>query len=302
MAAITRPHRSPVRVGLLKALAPLAAIAALGGCSTVDALNAVEPKGGLTVTHDIAYGEGSRRRLDIYAPRKTSAAPTPVVVFFYGGGWETGSKNMYGWVGAALARQGYLVLVPDYRVYPDVRCPTFLEDSARAVRWARDHAADYGGDPGRLVLMGHSAGAYNAAMLTLDHRWLGQVGMNPDRDIRAFVGLAGPYDFLPLKSEVLKTIFGPEDSRPATQPIQYVTAAAPPMLLIAPVNDTVVDPENVTRLATRIREKGGRVETRRYPRLNHATTVGALAAPLRWMAPVLKDARAFIDANTGTPR
>jgi acetyl esterase/lipase len=262
----------------------------------------VEPKGGLTVTRGIAYGTGGRGKLDVYAPRAANPATTPVVVFFYGGGWEAGSRGMYAFIGSALARQGYVVLVPDYRIYPEVRWPTFLEDCARAVRWARDHAADYGGDPGRIVLMGHSAGAYNAAMLALDHRWLGQVGMNPDRDIKAFVGLAGPYDFLPLKSEVLKTIFGPEDSRPATQPIQYVTAAAPPMLLIAPVKDTVVDPENVTRLATRIREKGGRVETRRYPRLNHALTVGALAAPLRWLAPVMKDARAFIDANTGVAR
>ncbi len=295
MAAVAHPR------SMLKAFAPLAAIAALGGCSTIDMLNAVEPKGGLIVTRDLAYGDGGRGKLDVYAPRDADRATTPVVVFFYGGGWETGSKGMYAFVGSALARQGYVVVVPDYRVYPEVRWPTFLEDSAKAVRWARDNASTYGGDPARIVLMGHSAGAYNAAMLTLDHRWLAQVGMNPDRDIKAFVGLAGPYDFLPLKSEVLKTIFGPEDSRPATQPIQYVTAAAPPMLLVAPVKDTVVDPENVNRLATRIREKGGRVETRRYPRLNHALIVGALAAPLRWLGPVMKDARTFIDANARGP-
>lgn len=282
----------------LRALAPLLAIAALGGCSTVDTLNAIEPKSGLTITRNIAYAPGARSRLDVYAPRERKPA-RPVVVFFYGGGWEAGAKGMYGWVGAALARQGYVVMVPDYRIYPEVRWPTFLDDCAQAVRWARDHAADYGGDPSRLVLMGHSAGAYNAAMLSLDHRWLGEVGMNPDTDIKAFVGLAGPYDFLPLQSDVLKTIFGPEETRPATQPIQYVTAAAPPMLLIAPEKDTVVDPENVTRLATRIREKGGRVETRRYPRLNHALTVGAVAAPLRWLAPVLKDSTAFINRQTG---
>jgi acetyl esterase/lipase len=292
MAARERP---PSR--LWRTLAPVFA-SALVGCSTVGALNAVEPKGSLTITRDIQYGPGPRGRLDVYAP-KARKPDRPVVVFFYGGGWETGEKDQYAWAGAALARQGYVVVVPDYRVYPQVRWPAFLEDSARAVRWARDHAADYGGDPTRLVLMGHSAGAYNAAMLALDHRWLGAVGMNPDTDVRCLVGLAGPYDFLPLQSEVLKTIFGPEQTRPATQPVEYVTAAAPPMLLIAPVKDSVVDPENVTRLARRVREKGGRVETRRYPRLNHALTVGALAAPLRWTAPVLKESVRFIDANAG---
>ena len=261
-------------------------------------MNATQPKRGLQIARNIAYGSGPRGRLDVYAPRARRPG-RPVVVFFYGGGWAAGARAMYGWVGAALARQGYVVVVPDYRLHPEVRWPSFLEDCARAVGWARDHAADYGGDSSRLVLMGHSAGAYNAAMLSLDARWLGEVGMVPDRDIKGFVGLAGPYDFLPLRSDVLKTIFGPEETRPGTQPIQYVTAAAPPMLLIAPEKDTVVDPENVTRLAARIRERGGRVETKRYPGINHALAVGALAAPLRWLAPVLNDSVAFIDEQTG---
>jgi acetyl esterase/lipase len=301
MAATARPENR-----LRRAMAPLIASLALpalglGGCSTIDALNAAEPKGGLEISRDIAFAPGARGRLDVYAPRHRRP-DTPVVVFFYGGGWETGGKGDYLWAGSALARQGYVVVIPDYRLYPEVRWPTFLEDGAKAVRWARDHAADYGGDPKRLVLMGHSAGAYNAAMLNLDHRWLGEVGMNPETDIRCFVGLAGPYDFLPLRTDVLKTIFGPEETRPATQPIQYVTAAAPPMLLIAPVKDVVVDPENVTRLARRVHEKGGRVETRRFPRINHELTVGALALPLRWVAPVLRQSVIFIDANARGPK
>lgn len=283
---------------MLRVLAPLLAMGALGGCSAVDLLNAAQPKGGLTIARDRTYGDGPRAKLDVYAPQ-VRRPDRPVVVFFYGGGWETGAKADYAFAGAALARRGYVVLVPDYRVYPQVRWPAFLQDSAQAVRWARDHAAEYGGDPSRLVLMGHSAGAYNAAMLALDHRWLGAVGMNPDVDVRAVVGIAGPYDFLPLTSEVLKTIFGPEEGRPATQPIQYVTAAAPPMLLVAPVKDSAVDPENVTRLATRVRERGGRVETHRYPRINHALALGAVATALRWAAPVLDDTAAFIDTHAG---
>ena len=285
------------RAELRRVLAPLAAVVALGGCSTIDALNAAQPKGGVSVTDDIAYRSGARGGLDVYAPRERRPG-RPVVVFFYGGGWETGAKGDYAFAGAALARRGYVVVVPDYRVYPAL-WPTFLQDGAEAVRWARDHAADYGGDPGRLVLMGHSAGAYNAAMLALDHRWLGAVGLNPDTDIRALVGLAGPYDFLPLTSPVLMTIFGPEEARPATQPIRYVTADSPPMLLVAPADDKVVDPGNVARLAAKARALGVHVETRLYPRINHALAVGALATPLRWTAPVLRDTTAFIDAQAG---
>jgi acetyl esterase/lipase len=136
-------------------------------------------------------------------------------------------------------------------------------------------------------------------MLTYDHRWLAAVGMDPDRDIRAFVGLAGPYDFLPLKSEELKIIFGPEEGRPATQPIAYVSAPAPPALLITDVGDKVVSPGNVDRMAARIRQVGGRVETRHYRNVNHVVLVGAIATPLRGLAPVLADSTAFIDANVG---
>ena len=279
-----------------RALAPLMMLATLGGCSTTGMLGAVEPKSGVAITRNLSYGEGLRRGLDVYAPKRAKGAP--VVIFFYGGSWDSGSRGLYTFVGAALAKRGYVVIIPDYRVYPEVRWPAFLEDSAQAVRWARDHAADYGGDPKRLVLMGHSAGAYNAAMLTYDKRWLAAVGMDPDKDIRAFVGLAGPYDFLPLKSEELKTIFGPEDTRPATQPIQYVSAAAPPALLVTDTADTVVDPGNVARMATAIQAKGGRAETRAYKGLGHALLIGTFASPLRGLAPAFNDACAFIDANT----
>ncbi len=276
----------------------LATASLVGGCSTLDVLNAVEPKGGITATRDLAYGEGPRRRLDVHAPRVT-ATPRPVVVFFYGGNWESGERGDYVFAGSALASKGYVVVIPDYRLYPEARYPDFLEDSALAVRWARDNAARFGGDPAKLVLMGHSAGAYNAAMLAIDPRWLGAVGMDPKRDVTAMVGLAGPYDFLPLGSERLKIIFGPEDERPATQPINHVEAGALPLFLATDAGDKLVDPGNSTRLAARVRAVGGQVETRVYDGINHQLMVGALAWPLRFLAPVLKDASAFIDAATG---
>jgi len=269
----------------------------LSGCSSVAMLNALEPKGGLSITKDLAYGEGPRRTLDVYRPRSAQGV-APVVVFFYGGNWQSGAKGDYVFAGSALAQQGYVVLIPDYRLYPEVRWPAFLEDSAQAVAWAKANAARFGGDPGRLVLMGHSAGAYNAAMLAIDRRWLSAVGLDPRQDVRALVGLAGPYDFLPLQQEALKVIFGPEDKRPDTQPVNHVDGAAPPMWLVTDRGDKVVDPKNTARLAARVHESGGQADTKIYGGVSHATLVGALATPLRFLAPVMKDVRVFIDAHT----
>ena len=284
-----RPIRNAVAVGLG---------ALLAGCTAFGVLNTLEPKGGLAVTRNVAYGEGERGRLDVYAP-KVRREGRPVVVFFYGGGWDSGRKDDYAWAGAALASAGYVAVVPDYRIHPHARYPDFLEDGARAVRWARDNAAAHGGDPRRLVLMGHSAGAYNAAMLALDGRWLAAVGMDPRRDVRAWVGLSGPYDFLPLKSEVLKTIFGPEDQRPLTQPINHVGDGAPPALLITGDRDATVRPGNTDRLADKLRGHGADVTVVHYPRADHVRTVGAIASPLRFLAPVMRDVTGFVDAKTG---
>lgn len=285
----------PVRRRLaVLALAPLMAMAA---CSPLKVLNAVEPRAGVEITRGLAYGADPRQALDVYAPRKRRP-DTPIVVFFYGGSWDSGRRSDYRFLGASMASQGFVTIIPDYRIYPQVRWPAFLEDSALAARWARDHGAAYGGDPGRLVLMGHSAGAYNAAMLALDGRWLGKVGMAPDRDVRAMVGLAGPYDFLPLTSGELKQIFGPERQRPDTQPINHVGSGTPPLWLGTDLRDHYVDPGNTSRLAAAVRAKGGRVETRAYPRLNHALMIGVFALPLRWLAPVRRDVTRFIAAQT----
>jgi len=288
--------------GKSKALAgfgvALAAAVSLAACSGVAALNTLEPKGGIAIHRDIAYRAGPRGGLDIYQP-KSADGHAPVVVFLYGGGWDSGAKGDYLFAGAALARQGFVTVVPDYRIYPEVRWPAFLQDSAEAVAWTRAHAAEYGGDPGKLFLMGHSAGAYNAVDLAVDRRWLGAVGLDPRKDIRGVVGLAGPYDFLPLHSTELKTIFGPEAGRPDTQPINHVDGQAPPLFLATDTADTVVDPGNTTRMAAKVRAAGGQVETRDYKGLSHALLMGAVAAPLNFLAPVLADSTAFIRAHAG---
>lgn len=264
----------------------------LGGCSGVDLLNRLSPATGIVTSLDIPYGSGSRQRADVYAPANARGAPT--VVFFYGGSWQSGSKTDYAFVARALAEAGIVVIVPDYRLYPEVRFAGFMQDGAAAVAWASRNAARYGGDPTRLSLMGHSAGGHIAVLLTLDRRWLGAQGLDPARDLAGTVGLAGPYDFLPIEDPILQVVFGPPARLPETQPINFADGRNPPMFLGTDANDTVVLPRNTFRLADRIRAHGGPVETRSYPGLSHATLIGAVSGPLGFLSTVRRDVTAFI--------
>lgn len=264
-------------------------------------LNAFSDRGNFIATRDIVYAEGERRRLDVYRPR-AAGKPAPVVVFFYGGGWEEGDKAIYPFLGASLAARGIVAVIPDYRVYPAVRFPGFLEDAALAVRWVRDNALRFGGDPARMVLMGHSAGAHIAAMLTFDRSWLNAVDLDVLRDVKGMIGLAGPYDFLPLKSDILRDIFGPLEGLARTQPINFVDGLAPPVLLASGTFDASVNPGNTLRFAQRIREKGGSAEAVFYRRVSHRTLIGAFAQPLRLLAPVLRDTVRFVAETAGGTR
>lgn len=264
----------------------------LAACSPLTAFNGVVPKdaGGVLLARDQAYGAHSRQRLDIYAPRKLAAgAKVPVIVWFYGGSWNSGSRQGYAFAGRALASRGFVVAVPDYRLVPEVRYPAFLEDGAAAVKWIRGNIARHGGDPDRLVLAGHSAGAYNAAMLALDPRWLGA-----DRPaVRGLIGLAGPYDFLPLDVASTQNAFGHVADLPSTQPVNHAGAGDPPALLVAGADDTLVRPRQTAALAQRLKAAGVLAETRLYPGVGHIGVMTALSKPLRGKAPVLADAADF---------
>lgn len=264
----------------------------LSACSPLRLLNVVVPSGDYQRIADISYGSTARQKLDIYKPNTTTRA-APVVIFFYGGSWQNGSKDDYRFVAEALTSRGYVVAIADYRVYPEVRYPAFLEDSAAVAKWTLDHVREYGGDTGRLYLMGHSAGAYNAAMLLFDRRYLKQQGMTPD-NFRGFIGLAGPYDFLPLTSPNVKAVFSTAADLNTTQPINYVRGGEPPVLLLTANKDSTVDPDNSTRLADRIRKYGGKATEIRYDGLDHARVLLVLAAPFRGWAPVLQDIADFI--------
>lgn len=260
-------------------------------CSPTAPLNFLTPSQGLQIEDSLPYADGARRTLDVYRPEGRN--DMPVVVFFYGGSWQGGSKETYFFAAAALANRGYVVIVPDYRVYPEVGYPEFLKDGAQAVSWAKKNARRYGGNPNNLFVMGHSAGAHIAAMLTIDPRWLRAVGMSPRRDIAGLIGLSGPYDFLPLRDDTLKIIFGGA-TRADTQPINHVSGGEPLALLATGGGDTVVDPGNSQRLADKLHAAGSRADVIVYPHRGHLETIGAFAATLRFLAPVLNDVDAFI--------
>ena len=243
-------------------------------------------------TRDVAFGADARQRLDIYRPPASVGAARPVIVFWYGGSWDNGSKKDYRFVGVALARLGYVTVLPDYRLYPQVRFPLFLDDGAQAVAWVQRHAADYGGDPSRIILMGHSAGAHMAAMLALNQRYLEQAGADPAR-IVGLIGLSGPYGLTPntpTLNDIFRAPFTPHD----WQVLPYVFAQAPPALLMHGRADKLVRVANTEALAAALRAQGVPVESRIYEARGHIDMLAALSLPGRLRAPVLQDIAQFL--------
>lgn len=242
----------------------------------------------------VAFGT-HRQTLDVWRPAASAAEPRRVLIFWYGGGWVKGDRAAYAFAARAFARAGFVVVVPDYRKVPAIRFPAMLQDGAQAVRWTRDHIADFGGDPRRIALSGHSAGAYTVAMLTLDRRWLQAEGVDP-AIVKAAVPLCGPYDFYPWTSDRARAAFRGVADPALTQPIHFARGDAPPILLVTGTADTTVRPRNAIRLAAALRAHGGPVSLRNYPAQTHEAIVMALSKPFRGRSPVLADSVAFIEA------
>ncbi len=288
-----------------KTLVALITWATLSACSALGFVNAVTPSDTYVGKENIAYGSGARQKIDVYAPRPSDAGLSPVnglpvVVFFYGGTWTEGARADYRFVGEALAARGILTMIADYRLYPEVRYPEFLQDCAQAVAWARREAPKYGGDAKRLFVMGHSSGAYNAAMIALDARWLNAAGLSPSA-LAGWIGLAGPYDFFPMTNVEAQPVFFHPNYPANSQPIDFASRASPRSFLGAPTDDNVVNPERNTRqLAEKLRAVGVPVTVKLYPHAGHATLIGAFARPLRGLGPVLDDVVAFVHGNGDT--
>lgn len=247
---------------------------------------------------DIPYGTEPRQSLDVYVP--TGAARRPIVVFWYGGTWQKGAKEQYRFVGAALANSGYVAVLPDYRLFPQARFPQFIDDGALAVRWAHEHAAEIGGDPRALFLMGHSAGAHLAALLALDEHYLRNVGASHNW-VRGWIGLSGPYDLTTAWSPLLREAFPPPYTAKDWQPILLVSAHAPPALLIHGAHEWV-PAQQADLLTQALTGVGVPVDCHLYDGASHFDTVGAFSLPLRAEAPTLADVRFFIERTTrGAP-
>ena len=271
----------------------------LTGCAGQNLLNALSPTTGYTLTSDVAYGQHPRQRMDIYAPVEADNAP--VVVFFYGGRWSDGDRALYAFIGEAMSNLGYVTVIPDYRLYPEVTFPAFVEDGAQALMRTREIVAQHGGDPERLFLMGHSAGAHIAALLSTDSGYLNRIGGLRSM-ITGFIGMAGPYDFLPIYANDLANIFGPPSRYEQSQPINYVDDQLPPMLLVHGENDTTVYVKNSRNLARAASRAGAPdVTLLVYPNLTHARLIAALSSPLRGLSGIYDDIDTWSRAKAGLP-
>jgi acetyl esterase/lipase len=268
------------------------AIALLSGCSQAYfwAVNADAPESRVETA---AYAPGAEHELDVYRIRATT--PAPVVVFFYGGSWQSGRRQDYRFVAAALASHGVLAIVPDYRKSPQYPFPAFMQDAAAAVAWTKANAARYGGDPARIYVMGHSAGGQIAALLATDGHYLQAVGMKPC-DLAGVIGLAGPYDFLPITDPKIKTVFGPEKDWPLSQPVNFVDGDEPPFLLLHGATDNKVWPMNSEHLAAKLRAQHEAVTLEIVPDTGHIGLINGFVS--RRFSPALDDSLRWIDAGT----
>lgn len=254
--------------------------------------------GAYTVEKDLPYGPEARQKLDIYTP-KTGEAPHKVVVFFYGGRWEGGAKADYKFVAADFAERGYVVVIPDYRLYPQVKFPTFVEDGAAAVAWTIDRVALYGGDPKAINIAGHSAGAHIGSLIVSDERYL--KALNKDaHNIKSFVGLAGPYSFTPDEADLMD-MFGPPANYPNMQASTFIDGREPPMLLLYGADDTIVKSINHERMVKAGEAKGGNITAKIYPGLTHISILGALSWYNPRKASVLQDMDAFFSSHDASP-
>ncbi len=265
----------------------------LTACSGTTLLNALVPHSGYAIKRDIAYGDQPRQQLDIYIPDGLPAK-APVIVFFYGGSWQKGSKDDYRFVGQAFAAKGYITVIADYRLYPAVRFPVFVQDGAQALGWVQRHITEYGGNAQQIFVGGHSAGAYIAVLLGTGSAY------TPPLDwVKGIIGIAGPYDFLPFTDPAIKDIFSQEAAE-KTQPIYWVKPGLPPMLLVTGNQDTDVFPKNTFNMTKQLRQAGNMVTEKIYPDIAHIGIILSLADGFRVIAPLLADIDTFIKTSLQT--
>lgn len=280
-----------LRIVTTRLVSAVAAVLGLLVSACVPILNLAVPRSGYSIQPDIAYGTDPRQKLDIYVPDGLTK-PAPVILFFYGGSWSSGSKDMYRAFGQAFATKGIVTVVADYRLYPQVKYPAFVQDGAAAFRFVHEHIAKYGGDPGRLFLAGHSAGAYIAVMLDSDLHYLKDAEADPAW-VRGVIGIAGPYDFLPLTDSDLIDTFGGDNVR-ETQPIDHIDGKRAPMLLAHGTGDDTVGIGNTRRMAAKLQSFGSDVTKIEYPGVGHIGIILSLAPGMRGSTTLRDDIVKFV--------
>jgi acetyl esterase/lipase len=286
---------------IMKLLYAFAILLIVGGLAyhfaALEIFNALMPKdeGSRLLQSDVSFGPDPRQKLDLYAPTE-GKGPWPVIVFIYGGSWNSGDKEPYAFVGRALAAQGFLVAVPNYRLYPKSPFPSFVQDTAMALDWATRHTSEFGGDQTNVFATGHSAGAYNLALAVLDKSYLAALGTNLEA-LRGVVTLSGPFDFLPLDTKVSIETFGAVPDLATTQPVNYVRADVPPLLILHGEADTTVRPRNGHSLFDKMKAAGADVSLKIYSGVGHVGMITAFARPLRGTVPSLEDTVAFFKAK-----
>lgn len=282
-------HR-PLIAGLVLLLLPW-----LQGCTRLGlaVLNHYDHQGDYHQEVDLAYGDQPRQQLDLYRPLKPRPQ-APTLIFVPGGCWGacyTYTRDYYRFVADAFTAEGYAVVIADYRLYPGVKFPAIIGDVRDAVDWVTRHGAEHALNTNALVLMGHSAGAHMTALLTLDERYLSP---GTRARLRGFIGLAGPYDFLPFTKSYQPDLFGPAARYADSQPVHFVDGTEPPLLLLYGTADNTVKPRNILNLSARVQAQGGAVQVRCYDGVNHGDIVAALARPLHDSDPVFRDILAFL--------
>jgi acetyl esterase/lipase len=270
------------------------AVSLLGGCSGLRLIDAVTPSAGYTLAAGLAYGPSQRHLLDIYAPLAGGAAgPPPVVLFLYGGSWRNGARAQYRFVGAWLARAGFVAAVADYRLFPEVRFPGFVEDCAAALAFLGRHAGQHGGDPGRLFLMGHSAGAHMAMLLAIEPAYLVGAGADPDR-LAGVVGISGPYDHDFGTVRWLADVFPDDWSRRAARVADRARSGTPPVFLANGMADSLVPARNAVVMAERLRQKGNPVALRLYDGAGHGDILLGFVPALAGASTLGQDVAGFL--------
>ena len=259
-------------------------------CSPTTLLNKLNSANKLKVESNLAYGSHSRQTLDIYTNPKNDHGC--LIVFAYGGSWDSGDKNMYGFVGAALARKGHTVAIPNYRLYPEVKFPTFAEDFALSMTHPKVQQYI---QQKPLILMGHSAGAMLAGLVSFDANYFETVGLSKTQ-VAGYISLSGPHDFfLPSQKPRWIDMFGntPEQQIQALT-VNHVHNNNPPTLLLHGEDDTIVVPESATVLQQKLEDAGVPAQAHIYSGVSHKDIIVATSRGLHFLAPTLKDIERFL--------